>query len=122
MSSRRLLVGCLLAVALLGHPRPGDPHAFLDHADPKVGSTVGSPPSALTLTFTEGVEPAFSSIEVDDGQGKAVAVGSLEHPSAPTLRVSLPALTSGTYRVRWKVISEDTHETQGTFEFSVGPR
>jgi methionine-rich copper-binding protein CopC len=24
--------------------------------------------------------------------------------------------------VRWKVISEDTHETQGTFEFSVGPR
>ncbi len=86
-----------------------------------MGSTVGSPPSALTLTFTEGVEPAFSNIEVADGQGHAVAVGSLEHPSAPTLRVSLPALAGGTYRVRWKVVSEDTHETQGTFEFSVEP-
>jgi copper resistance protein C len=121
MSSPRLLAGFLLAVALLGRPRPSDSHAFLDHAEPKVGSTVGSPPSELTVTFTEGVEPAFSSIEVDDGQGNAVAVGSLEHPSTPTLRVSLPALTSGTYRVRWRVISEDTHETQGTFEFSVAP-
>jgi copper resistance protein C len=121
MRSRPLLLGGLLVTALLWRPRSGDAHAFLDHADPKVGSTGHSPPAAVTLTFTEGVEPAFSSIEVDDGQGNAVVVGALEHPSAPTLRVSLPALKSGTYRVRWKVISEDTHETQGTFEFSVGP-
>jgi methionine-rich copper-binding protein CopC len=117
--SRRLLAACLLAVALLGYPRAGGSHAFLGHAEPKVGSTVGSPPAALTLTFTEGVEPAFSSIEVADGQGNPIAVGSLEHPNSPTLRVSLPALRNGTYRVRWKVVSEDTHETQGTFEFSV---
>ena len=121
MTSRSLLVGGLLVSALLWRPRSGDAHAFLDHADPKVGSTVHSPPAAVTLTFTEGVEPAFSKIEVADGQGKALAVGTLEHPDAPTLRVSLPALSTGTYQVRWKVVSEDTHETQGTFEFSVGP-
>ena len=79
-------------------------------------------PSAPVLhsdMFTEGVEPAFSRIEVADSQGKALAAGGLEHPDAPTLRVSLPALASGRYQVRWKVVSEDTHETQGTFEFSV---
>src|SRR5438067_13519458 len=118
MSSHRLLVGSLLVAALLW-ARSGDAHAFLDHAEPKVGSTVRSPPAAVTLTFTEGVEPAFCKIEVADGQGKALVVGALEHPEAPTLRVSLPALPTGTYRVHWRVVSEDTHETQGTFEFSV---
>jgi methionine-rich copper-binding protein CopC len=117
MTSRSLLFGGLLVAALLSHPRPGDAHAYLDHAEPKVGSTVRAPPSAVTITFTEGVEPAFSKIEVTDGQGKPVAVGALEHPEAATLRVSLPSLASGTYHVRWKVVSEDTHETEGTFEF-----
>jgi len=119
MKAYPFLIGSLFVAALLSHPRPGDAHAFLDHAEPKVGSTVRSPPAALTLTFTEDVEPAFSKIEVADGQGKGLAVGALEHPEAPTLRVSLPALPSGKYQVRWKVVSEDTHETQGTFEFSV---
>lgn len=113
------LAGGLLVAALLSHGRPADAHAFLDHAEPRVGSTVRSPPAAVTLTFTEGVEPAFSKIEVADGQGKMLAVGATEHPEAPTLRVSLPPLANGTYQVRWKVVSEDTHETQGTFEFWV---
>ena len=39
-------------------------HAFLEHAEPRVGSTVGSPPSSLSLTFTEGIEPAFSKVEL----------------------------------------------------------
>ena len=119
MRVRSLLIGSLSVAALLSHPRPGDAHAFLDHAEPKVGSTVRSPPAAVTLTFTEDVEPAFCKIEVADGQGKGLAVGALEHPEAPTLRVSLPALPSGKYQVRWRVVSEDTHETQGSFEFSV---
>lgn len=119
MRSPPLLVGSLLVGALLSHPRPGLAHAFLDHAEPKVGSTVPSPPAAVTLTFTEDIEPAFSKIEVVDGHGTGLAIGTLEHPEAPTLRVSLPALPSGKYQVRWKVVSEDTHETQGTFEFSV---
>jgi methionine-rich copper-binding protein CopC len=119
MRSQSLLVYLLLIAALLWRPRTGDAHAFLDHAEPKVGSTVRSPPAAVTLTFTEGVEPAFSRIDVADGQGKALAIGALEHPDAPTLRVSLPALAGGRYQVRWKVVSEDTHETQGSFEFSV---
>ena len=115
----RLLVGLLLSGAWLSLPRTGYAHAFLDHADPKVGSTVRSPPGAVTLTFTEGVEPAFSKLEVDDANAKPVAVGDLEHPESATLRVKLPALPSGTYKVHWKVVSVDTHETEGTFAFTV---
>jgi methionine-rich copper-binding protein CopC len=119
MASRSLLICGILVAAALSHPRPGDAHAYLDHAEPRVGSTVRAPPPAVTITFTEGVEPAFSRIEVSDGRGKPVAVGVLEHPDASTLRVSVPSLANGAYQVRWKVVSEDTHETQGTFEFRV---
>jgi copper resistance protein C len=117
--SARPLFGFLLSAVLLSLPRAGHAHAFLDHADPKVGSTVRSPPATVTLTFTEGVEPAFSKIDVIEGDGKAVAVGPLEHPDDTSLRVSMPALAAGTYRVKWRVISVDTHETEGSFTFSI---
>ena len=114
----RLTVAGLLAAASLSLPCAVHAHAFLDHASPKVGSSGPSPPD-VTLTFTEGVEPAFSKIEVLDADAKPIGVGALEHPDATTLRVSLPRLPAGKYKVKWKVVSVDTHDTEGTFQFSV---
>jgi methionine-rich copper-binding protein CopC len=37
------------------------------------------------------------------------------------LTVKLKALPPGTYKVIWRVLSVDTHRTQGSFSFSVGP-
>jgi copper resistance protein C len=43
-------------------------HAFLDHADPKVGATIADPPAQIKAWFTEHLEPAFSMMQVlDDG-------------------------------------------------------
>ena len=36
------------------------------------------------------------------------------------LRVPLKALPPGTYQVTWRVLSVDTHRTQGNFTFHVG--
>jgi methionine-rich copper-binding protein CopC len=47
-------------------------HAFLDHADPKVGSTLSSSPSTLKIWFTEELEGAFSKIKVFDAKGQEV--------------------------------------------------
>ena len=96
-------------------------HAVLDHAKPKVGSTVASAPHEVVLWFTEAVESKFSSIEVVNDKGVPVQVGntSLAGESA-ALRVSLKPLPAGTYKVLWKVLSVDTHRTQGTFTFTVG--
>jgi methionine-rich copper-binding protein CopC len=32
-----------------------------------------------------------------------------------------PRLAPGTYRVMWRVISVDTHQTEGAFTFTIGP-
>lgn len=98
-------------------------HAFLDHASPAVGSTVRGPPNGVSLWFTQELEPAFSTVGVLDASGKPVDKGDKQVDSGDRtlLRVSLPPLSPGTYRVRWRVLSVDTHVTEGDFTFDVSP-
>ena len=94
-------------------------HAFLDHAEPRVGSTVPSAPKEVVLVFSQKVEAAFSSVEVSDANGARVDQGKPQI-SATTMRVGLKPLPPGTYKVRWQVLSVDTHSTEGNFTFQVG--
>ena len=47
-------------------------HAFLDHAQPRVGSHVKVSPHHVIIWFTEAVEPLFSRIQVFNSAGKEV--------------------------------------------------
>jgi len=93
-------------------------HAFLDHAEPRVGSTVPTAPRELVLVYTQNLEPAFSSVQVSDANGARVDLGK-PRISASIMRVGLKQLPPGTYRVRWHVLSVDTHTTEGSFSFHV---
>ena len=97
-------------------------HAFLDHPSPAVGRSVPTSPPAVTIWFTQELEPAFSSIEVQDQSGTRVDVGDakVDAKDATILRVSLKPLPPGKYKVFWRVVSVDTHATEGTFTFTVG--
>ena len=96
-------------------------HAFLDHAEPKVGSTVTNSPAQLKVWFTQKLEPAFSTLEVRDAQGKQVDKkdAHLDEKDKTLFVVSLTSLPPGKYTVVWHVVSEDTHKTQGHFEFTL---
>jgi len=113
----------LVFVALLcAMPTFAQAHAFLDHANPRVGSTVNPAPKEMVLWFTQQLEPAFSSIEVRSQQGGSVTAGKATIGGDRTqLRVPLKALPPGTYKVIWRVLSVDTHRTEGNFNFRVGP-
>ena len=58
----------VIILALLVAPAAASAHAMLDHASPAVGSTVAAAPKELVLSFTEKLEPKFSSIEVRNAQ------------------------------------------------------
>lgn len=119
MRMTSVVAAAFTVAALLG--AAASAHAFLDHADPAVGSTVPKSPPVIHLWFTQHLEPAFSSVTVTDRSGAAVNDGAASiDPSDPSeLDVKLKPLPAGTYKVTWHVLSVDTHTTQGDFTFKV---
>ena len=123
MNGKRLLLTLSVATsAFLLAPLAGA-HAHLDRAVPAVGSSVRESPRELKLWFTQRLEPAFSKVRVVDGKGKRVDNDDprVDADSATVLRVTLPRLAPGTYRVQWRVLSVDTHVSEGDFKFDVAP-
>lgn len=109
-----------LALLLLFGSVTAHAHALLDRADPRVGSTVKAAPREVSLFFTENLEPTFSTVEVTNDTGQRVDEGK---PSIDgnVMRLPLRAIPPGTYRVKWHVLSVDTHTTEGGFSFKVQP-
>ena len=96
-------------------------HSALQRAEPPAESKLKRPPSEVKLTFTERLEPAYSSFQVRDNHGAQVDLKD-EHidPSNPLLlRASLQPLEPGRYTVIWRVLSVDGHVTEGRFAFRV---
>jgi methionine-rich copper-binding protein CopC len=121
MMTRIIATTLLLAGALLA-PTAVRAHAFLDHSDPAVGSTVPTAPAVVHIWFTQELEPAFSWIQVTDKSGASVTDGTsaIDPGNNQEMDVKLKLLPPGTYTVKWHALSVDTHTTQGDFTFKVG--
>src|SRR5690348_8309655 len=117
---RRLLIASLLS--LLGVAAAGA-HAFLSQAAPPVGSTISAAPREVRLTFSEGIEPTFSRIELATTDGQPIGTGpAMVDPRDNTqLVLALPPLAPGRYRIKWRVVSIDTHPTEGDYIFEIRP-
>jgi methionine-rich copper-binding protein CopC len=98
-------------------------HAFLDHADPRVGAVVKAAPATLRLTFTQTVEVPFCRVTVTGPPGFGGAGGVQATSGRPeTLTVDLRGPSPpGAYMVHWRVLSVDTHVTEGDFSYQVRP-
>ena len=122
MSVRRPTGGALVLAVLLATTAVASGHAFLDRAEPRVGGRVRTPPARVTLWFTERLEPAYSRVQVFNEAGQrvdgddAAVVGD-----GRALQASLTPVPAGTYRVVWRVLSVDTHVSEGDFTFQVAP-
>ncbi len=120
VSVRGLGAAVAVAALLLGAGAAWG-HAFLERAEPRAGSTVKIAPSQVRAWFTEALEPAFSTLEVVNERGERVDRGpaQVDALSPALLQVPLRPLGPGTYRVKWRVLSVDTHVTEGDFTFRV---
>ena len=111
----------LIWVALLFSATSAWANAFLDHAEPAVGSSVNVPPTEIKIWFTEELQAALSQIQLFDHRGKPVTQEHATIDPADPLLLSLPvpAMRPGKYRVTWRVMSVDRHMTVGTFFFVI---
>ena len=117
---RRTALAAMVPLLILLATGDASAHASLDHAEPRVGNTVATAPREVTLWFTQKLEMAFSTITVTNSAGQRVDTGKTR-VSGNQMTISLRPTGAGTYRVKWRVLSVDTHRADGDFSFKVGP-
>ena len=98
-------------------------HPKLVSAEPAVDGTVKAAPSEITLRFNERLEGSFSKVVIKNSEGNQVDKGDpkVDRSDRRILRVSVPTLPAGQYKVEWQAMSADTHKVEGDFTFRVGP-
>ncbi len=111
----------LFTLAMLSTAPPAFAHAMLERALPPAGSEVAGSPRQIVLNFSEGVEPLFSTLELQDAHAAIVPTPKAVTPPGNNrqLVVDLPTLASGKYTVIWHATSVDTHKTEGRYGFTV---
>jgi methionine-rich copper-binding protein CopC len=115
MIRRSSIAALLLATAQLAFA-----HAHPTQQTPAPDATVEAPHEAA-IDFTEGLEPAFSTLTVIDAAGKQVnsAKSAVDANNKKHMSVALGDLKTGTYQVEWTAVADDGHRTQGHYLFNV---
>ena len=121
----RQFITMMVAAVIVGSlPASASAHAMLERADPRVGAVIKASPTDVRLEFSEAVEASLSRITLADARGANVALGPATALPADKRVLTAPvrtALIAGAYLVTWRVVSVDSHVTQGQFSFTVKP-
>ncbi len=118
-------IKCLLAAAAVilasGVSSVAYAHAKLESSVPKANAIVAPAPAEVRLQFNEPLEMAFSKVKLVDGKGVIIAPlkVELDKANAKVMVASVPALTTGAYRVQWTTLTRDGHKVKGEFSFQV---
>ena len=112
-----LIAGVLLFVA----PTPASAHDEFLSSYPEAGSTIGTSPAEITLSFSGELltDPGSAVIEVIDAAGQNIAVNPPVIDTVTATQHLSPDPTAGLVTVRWKVVSSDGHPISGEFSYTV---
>ncbi len=126
--ARLAAIGAALALAALA-PAPLLAHVEVTASTPAAGSEVKAP-KAITLTFSQPVDPASAAASIvmtampgmaDHGEMVIRNFTADWSPDGRTLTLALrKPLPAGTYEVRWQAAAGDGHPMTGTIGFAVG--
>ncbi len=88
--------------------------------EPAPGAALDESPEEIVITFTNGVVADRSYIRVSDLYNVEMTSGTVRMEGT-TMRVSLPELAPGPYRVRWKARCQCDERTDlsDSFRFTV---
>ena len=119
-ASAHRLLPALVASLLLGLVAVGPAlgHAELEQSMPEDGEVLTTPPTFVTLAFTEGLNAEKSSFRVVL-DGADVATGGASGDGETTMSATDLTLAPGAYVIRWTAVAEDGHVERGRLTFTV---
>ncbi|OIJ18988.1 hypothetical protein BKP45_14785 [Anaerobacillus alkalidiazotrophicus] len=115
---KQILLIFILFLPIFVFPNHKGAHSYLQSSFPEQGSVIEEGVSELELVFNAGIEKS-SIVEIYGSKENSIAIKELIVES-PTIYVTLEeALHTDDYEVRWAVIGDDGHPTDGVFHFSI---
>jgi copper resistance protein C len=115
-----LLVGLLVALgAGAVGASPAVAHASEVGSSPEAGAILDAPPRTVAVEFDSPILDIGAAIVVRTADGTSVVVGT---PQIGRQQISVdvdPAAAPGTYTVAYRVVAEDGHTIESTFDFTV---
>ncbi len=116
-----LLTSAATAVFILAGIQLTLAHSVVQSSLPPANASLDTPPQTLLVTFSEPVDPGFSTLTVLDRNGQTVSTRPVFSRDGRRITVPLKEISRGVYSVRWRVLSAiDGHTTTGFFAFAVG--
>ena len=114
------ILGCIFIAATLTAPLAAA-HIAIKQTTPAADAMLAVAPPEILLTFTEKIEPAFSSASLKDARGADISAAKsrVDASDPATLRLAPPTLTPGVYGVQWTAVGRDGHRRTGDFKFTV---
>ncbi|HEY1215417.1 MAG TPA: copper homeostasis periplasmic binding protein CopC [Bryobacteraceae bacterium] len=112
----------LLTAALGLGATAANAHPRLQSSDPAPGASLKSAPKDIRMSFSEGLVPNFTGLELKTAAGKSVPTGKTALVAGDNKKIVVPItarLVPGTYNVAWHAVSVDTHRVTGSYNFKV---
>lgn len=118
------IINSLLLSTVLLCPLAAQAHAILVKSQPAKDETVTEAPKQIDLWFNDPVRSEYKALAVIDSEGKRVDNHDVEQSltDGSNIYATVQNLIPGTYTIRYRVVSQDTHIVTGKFQFTVKPQ
>ena len=118
-AARIVAAAALAGLVVLAPATPAAARSQLIETDPAPQDQLTTSPDAVELVFVEPLDPDYTTVIVNDADQSPVPLGE-QVIDGGRVTVSLPSpLPDGAYTVAYRVVSNDGHPVQGSYEFTV---
>lgn|SRR5689334_8404158 len=113
-----VLISAMLAI----NPGQAWAHAIIVESTPAMDGVVNGPAFDIKLRFNSRVDGRRSKLTLILPDGSAHSIAPVQQVRADSLLARASDLVPGKYQLRWQVLANDGHITQGSIPFSVAAR
>jgi copper transport protein len=113
----------ILYLFLFLFPSVSSAHAYIIKSTPFENEILKTSPQRVSIQFDESIQPVFNSLQVFDSNGNQIDQKNshINPKNSSILDADLKKhLPNGTYRIQWKVVSNDGHPVKGVIPFQIG--